>query len=189
MQPGFQKLPEAAVSKVNCELDKTLMFFNCDTTFDRTFTDVIMFEKDEWMSILRLATRWRFLNLRKIVIRRLEAFEFSALESIILGREMKLSKRLIEGYTEVVVSSDTISDEDAAVIGWQTTVKLLRLREKISINRNSLSWDGVVSLLSEKIRGALYNELLGILAEEMVYNTDSDYQSESEDEHYGVKKG
>ena len=134
-----------------------------------------MLKKDDWISILRLATRWCFLNIRKIAIKKLETSGLPHLENIILGREMKLSKRLIEGYAGVVASPDAISDEDAAVIGWQTTVKLFRLREKTYSSRK-MSWAGLVPLLSEKIRDALKDELSGILAEEKLYDTDFDYQ-------------
>jgi len=92
---------------------------------------------------------------------------------------MKISKRLIEGYTGVVASSNTISDEDAAVIGWQTTLKLCRLREERT-SRKLPSWVESVQMhsLSLNIRVALKEELSGILAEEMAYDTDFEYQSD-----------
>ena len=92
---------------------------------------------------------------------------------------MKLSKRLIKGYTGVVESSNTISDEDVAVIGWQTTVKLFRVREQRT-GAGGKQRD-------HALKDAIKDELSGILAEEKVYNTDSDHQSESSDEdshHY-----
>jgi hypothetical protein len=119
-------------------------------------------EKEEWISILRLATKWRFLIIRKIAMKKLENFEISNLESIILGREMKISKLLIEGYTGVVAVSKTISDEDAAVIGLQTTVKLFQLRDRRTGDRGRIS---------DTIRVALKDEFLGILAVEVGYNT------------------
>jgi len=110
-----------------------------------------------------------------MAIKKLEMFKLSALENIILGREMKISKRLIEGYRGVVASSSTISDEDAAVIGWQTTLKLCRLREERT-SRKLSSW--VESMQSLNIRLALKDELSGIVAEEMAYVTDFEYQSD-----------
>jgi len=134
-----------------------------------------MLKKDDWISILRLATRWYFLNIRKIAIKKLETLSLSHLENIIIGREMKISKRLIEGYIGVVGSSNTISDEAAAVIGWQTALKLCRLREERS--RKSSSWAESVPMQSQIIRVTLKDELSSILAQETLYDTDFDFQS------------
>ncbi len=101
-------------------------------------------------------------------MKKLEMVGLSRLEKITLGREMKFSERLIEGYEEVVASPNTISDGDAAVIGWKTTVKLFRLREEYQRQRRRYESGNP----SEMIRNALKDELSGILAEEMRYNTD-----------------
>jgi len=90
---------------------------------------------------------------------------------------MYISKRLIEGYIGVVASPNTISDKDAVIIGWQTALKLCRLREERT-SRKFSSWAESVPMQSQIIRVALKDELSGILAQETLYDTEFDYQSD-----------
>lgn len=98
--------------------------------------------KKEWISVLTLASRWRFLHLRKMAkaVLELECFKLGSLtsiEKICLGRELSIPSWVIDGFVGLVQAT-TITDIEALQIdslpGAETTAyKLFRIRElKIS---------------------------------------------------------
>ena len=89
-----------------------------------------MLSKSEWVSILRLSTKWRFLDLRKLAKSELEAGEeLTSVEKIILGREFYHVSWIEEGYKELVQKTDTITDDEAISIELPTAINLFRIRE------------------------------------------------------------
>jgi len=118
------------------------------------------------MSILKLATMWYFLEIRKVASQTLETFGMSSVEKIVLGREASVSKWVAEGYRELV-ASESISNGKVDVIGSETIIKLYRLREermkRISFNPLSLV------VLRTSVELAFKDELSGIRAVESGY--------------------
>jgi hypothetical protein len=88
--------------------------------------------EEEWISVLTLATRWRFLRVREIarvVLVHLDTL--TSVEKICLGRDLSISSWVVDGFVELV-QAKTIADEDALQIdnGAETTAyKLFRIRE------------------------------------------------------------
>ena len=90
--------------------------------------------KEEWISVLTLASRWWFLRVKamaKIILEHLGTL--TSLEKICLGRELYISSWVIDGLVGLV-DATTITDEEALKIdsGWcarTTTYKLFRIRE------------------------------------------------------------
>jgi hypothetical protein len=93
------------------------------------------------MSTLTLATKWHYLGIRKAALQALQKMRRSAIEKVTLGRALKISRWLIEGYQELSNINDTksITEEEAATIGWETTVKLQQIREERLRNRTNTS--------------------------------------------------
>jgi hypothetical protein len=88
--------------------------------------------KEEWASVLTLASRWRFLHLRamtKIILEHLGTL--TSLEKICLGRDLSISSWVIDGFVGLV-QAVSITDNEALQIdlGAQTTAyNLFRIRE------------------------------------------------------------
>lgn len=118
------------------------------------------------MSILKLATMWYFLDIRKVASQAVEKFGMSSVEKIVLGREASVSKWVVEGYKELVVS-EKVSNRDVGVIGSEAVIKLYRLREERMkrVSPNPLS----LVVLRASVELAFKDELKGIRAVESGY--------------------
>jgi hypothetical protein len=89
--------------------------------------------KEEWTSVLTLASKWRFLRVRaaaKSVLEHLQV-PLTSLEKICLGRDLSIPSWVIDGFVGLV-QAKTITDIEALEIdsGAETTAyKLFRIRE------------------------------------------------------------
>lgn len=122
--------------------------------------------KLEWISVLKLSTVWRFLNLRKLSRAKLETIELklTSTEKIVLGRKVHISSWVIKGYEELVLGDETIQDEDAVEIGLLDTLWLFRIRERLVRGQVSRLWSdagkpwSITMTLEETFQGEL-NEI------------------------------
>ncbi|KAH6893975.1 hypothetical protein BKA70DRAFT_1037514, partial [Coprinopsis sp. MPI-PUGE-AT-0042] len=94
--------------------------------------------KLEWISVLKLSTKWRFNELRKTAIEALdEAFELSAMERTLLAKEFDVPAWLMQGYEALIKQMESLdltheeeedsgdwTRDDAAKIGLNVVVKL-----------------------------------------------------------------
>jgi hypothetical protein len=99
--------------------------------------------KDEWISVLKLSTQWDFLDARDLAIKQLnDRPEIGSVERILLARQYHVAAWLRMGYNDLAKREEGISLEDAAIIGWETTVRLYRTREAaIKSYSNSYYYD------------------------------------------------
>ncbi|KAJ7812016.1 hypothetical protein B0H14DRAFT_2858373 [Mycena olivaceomarginata] len=95
-------------------------------------------KKDEWISVLKLSTQWRFLDARKLAIQQLQSrSDIEGVERVVLARQYDVAAWLRIGYTELVQRRDVISREEAEKIGWQTAFLLGQVREKACERRRN----------------------------------------------------
>lgn len=101
--------------------------------------------REEWISVLILASKWRFLRVRamaKFALMCVPVGPLKSLEKIQLGRELSIPSWVIIGLAELVQAT-TITDKEALLIdiGARTTAyKLFRIREQ-RIAGEILSWE------------------------------------------------
>jgi len=135
---------------------------NC---FGRDVLDHLPLSKAEWVSVLRLSTRWYFRKYRSLSLGKLESGnELSSTDKILLGREMFIHSWIFDGYTELVLRQETIHKEEALAIGFPTTFSIFRIRESRIL--------GIFdqSQANEAIREDFENELDVIMIEETGLN-------------------
>lgn len=85
---------------------------------------------EEWVSVLKISTSWAVPEIRETAIQRLSMFKIEPVDKVILATEYKVAKWLLEGYTELVLRSTTLSDQDEKRLGFKAASKLYRIREK-----------------------------------------------------------
>ncbi|KAJ7788782.1 hypothetical protein B0H14DRAFT_3575732, partial [Mycena olivaceomarginata] len=91
---------------------------------------ILSMPKDEWISVLKLSTQWYFLDARDLAIKQLnDRPEIGSVERILLARQYDVAAWLRMGYNDLAKRGEGISLEDAATIGWETTVRLYQTRE------------------------------------------------------------
>ncbi|KAJ7097285.1 hypothetical protein B0H15DRAFT_36347 [Mycena belliarum] len=90
---------------------------------------ILSTSKDEWLSVLKLSTLWRFLDARDLAIKHITDRGLGSVEAILLSRQYEVAQWLRTGYTDLARCEEGISLEDAEKIGWETTVRLYQTRE------------------------------------------------------------
>ncbi|KAF8216963.1 hypothetical protein K438DRAFT_1704090 [Mycena galopus ATCC 62051] len=96
--------------------------------------------KDEWLSVLKLSTQWRFLEARDLAIAQLNNHsDIGDVELILLARQYDVATWLRKGYTSIAERSEIISEEEAQKLGWQTAFRLSQVREKRIVGTPSRS--------------------------------------------------
>ncbi|KAK7024961.1 hypothetical protein R3P38DRAFT_2951956 [Favolaschia claudopus] len=86
---------------------------------------------DEWISVLKLSTEWRFLQIRKLAIEMLTSTsQISSVQRIVLARKYEVASWLRRGYLELAQSAESISEEEGELLGWKTAFRLIQARER-----------------------------------------------------------
>ena len=87
---------------------------------------------EEWTSILHLATRWEFDDIRALAIREIERCPLTPVEKIALSREFDISSLWsLNAYTELCERPEALTVQEALALGLQTTVRISQLRERL----------------------------------------------------------
>jgi len=86
--------------------------------------------KENWLIILRLATRWRFDKIRELAIRELEFLELPPAERISIYNEHGIDgERLLASYVELCKSPTVPSEADARLLQMEALIHVLQARE------------------------------------------------------------
>ncbi|KAJ2926567.1 hypothetical protein H1R20_g10527, partial [Candolleomyces eurysporus] len=87
-------------------------------------------EKDEWIGVLNLSTRWQMKEIRDHAINNLSKISLSPIEKVVLARAHKVAKWLKEGLTEIVTEDPIRPLEDLERLGLKTACRLLWIRDQ-----------------------------------------------------------
>ncbi|KAG6899466.1 hypothetical protein C0993_010109 [Termitomyces sp. T159_Od127] len=101
-------------------------------TLTRTLSD------DEWISVLRVSTTWRMLDIRRMAIEHLTSAPISLVDRIFLAREYSVISWLRSAYLALVEVNSELSRHDeltTEIIGLESSFKLHRVRESVLPSR------------------------------------------------------
>lgn len=134
--------------------------------FDRIPFVRLSLSSSEWISVLKLATKWYFLRLREIAINELERLhELTSIEKVTFGRKYRISSWVVEGLQELVCRHTSISDEEAIELDsdyMATAYKVYRTRERRILQ--------TISSVTEEIDNIFNDELEAIQADQKGYS-------------------
>ncbi|KAI6115849.1 hypothetical protein F5141DRAFT_1187318 [Pisolithus sp. B1] len=86
---------------------------------------------DVWLSILRLATRWGFNNVKELTVRELEKLEIECVDKISIYHEYNISKLyLIPSYITIVKRDKPLSFTEGVKLGMETVLRVADARER-----------------------------------------------------------
>ncbi|RDX44226.1 hypothetical protein OH76DRAFT_1111592 [Lentinus brumalis] len=88
---------------------------------------------EEWTSILSLATRWEFNDIRDLAIRQLQTLHgVSPVDKVILAREYEISGRwVLSAYMALCERPEPLSIPEASRLGLETSMRIAQLREQL----------------------------------------------------------
>ncbi|KAG5637570.1 hypothetical protein H0H81_004147 [Sphagnurus paluster] len=107
----------------------------------------------DWLSALKLSTMWDFRTIRQRAISALN-LGWEPVEGIVLGKAYRVPQWLIRGYHELVVRTQSITDDEAAAIGRETAARLLRIREEQRTD-NAAEFQGLARGRGERDRDVM----------------------------------
>jgi len=85
---------------------------------------------DEWTSILHLATRWEFTDIRALAIRELQSLSLNPIDKIALSREFDIQGRwTVDAYTALCERPDALTVPEASRLGLETATRIAQMRE------------------------------------------------------------
>ena len=130
--------------------------------------------KEEWISVLHLASGWGFLRVKATARIVLEHFDsLTSLEKIQLGRDLSIPSWVIDGFVGFV-QAETITDEEALEIDSgaeaTTSYKLFRIRElRIKVELIGLKEKETFSV-KEKVQEIFKEELDRLRSAETMFS-------------------
>jgi hypothetical protein len=95
-------------------------------------------ETSEWVSVLRLATRWNFPSFRALALEKLESVEPSV-DKLVLAHELNVTDWLLSSYTALCLRPEPLTLEEAERLKMSDVVLIFTAREwlKGSTDANS----------------------------------------------------
>ncbi|KAI5890027.1 uncharacterized protein SCHCODRAFT_02630666 [Schizophyllum commune H4-8] len=84
---------------------------------------------EEWLSILRLADKWRFTDLRAHALGMLKSTA-SPIDRILIAREFDVPDWLLPAFIDICMAPDPPSEAEAEQLGLSALVKIGRVREQ-----------------------------------------------------------
>jgi hypothetical protein len=86
---------------------------------------------EQWSSILKLAHKWDFVEVKAFALRELELQEMPALDKIILYHSQDIDRNLLQAaYTALTIRDESITIEEGYQLGMETALRLAHAREK-----------------------------------------------------------
>ncbi|KAF8814171.1 hypothetical protein BYT27DRAFT_7082785 [Phlegmacium glaucopus] len=90
-------------------------------------------EKEEWVSVLKLSTIWNMNKIREYAIHWLSTNgALTPIEKIRLARAHKVATWLEEGLTSLVGVVHSLTREELATLGWETSALIFWTRDNLS---------------------------------------------------------
>jgi hypothetical protein len=86
--------------------------------------------KDQWISVLRLSTKFFLKAARQLAIKYLTGMSMEAIERIVCAKEYFVADWLRTGYVALAQRAQKITPEEAEQIGWRSALFACHVREE-----------------------------------------------------------
>jgi len=85
--------------------------------------------KEHWVTILDLATRWKFPNVRDLAVRQLQKLDIKPVERVVLYDKYDLDKNLLLPAYTLLCKESSRSVKGGEQLGMPTVLKISEARE------------------------------------------------------------
>ena len=86
---------------------------------------------EEWTTVLKLANRWDFVEVKELAIRELQTRPIGPIQRILLYREHTVNEtHLHQAYTELTVRDEPLNMDEGRLLGLETVLQLADARER-----------------------------------------------------------
>jgi hypothetical protein len=85
---------------------------------------------EDWSTILELASKWKFPEVKDLAIRELEKFPMSDVDRIVLYHKHNIDKSyLVPRYAALCSREQTLTCDEGLSLGMETALNIARVRE------------------------------------------------------------
>ncbi|TFK45013.1 hypothetical protein BDQ12DRAFT_594672 [Crucibulum laeve] len=114
-------------------------------------TPGIKFTTAEWISILRLSTRWSFSGLSTEAIKHLSVLISDPVEKLVLGQECAIPEWFSWALDVLCTREEPFTDEEGRRVGLEVVMAVAKEREnRVKANRRKESVDGESMVLRKE---------------------------------------
>ncbi|KAG6908830.1 hypothetical protein DXG01_003183 [Tephrocybe rancida] len=89
------------------------------------------FSKEEWISILKLSTKWKLLDIRNLAIKQLSLANMAPVDMVVLARQFAVPTLLMSAYSTLVQREAALSPAERTKLGIETAFCLFRARASL----------------------------------------------------------
>ena len=107
----------------------------------------------EWISILQLATRWLFDDIRSLAIRELANFEIEPVQKVVIALQNDVPEWLHPSYMALCERHNPLSVEEARRLGVEVVAQLARAREIYRDHRYTIKQEVDLSNIVSEVFG------------------------------------
>ncbi|TDL18025.1 hypothetical protein BD410DRAFT_512536 [Rickenella mellea] len=87
---------------------------------------------EEWISVLHLATRWEFDDIRSLAIKELQTKQLDPVDRIVISQEYDItSDWTLSAYTILCQRARPLTVDEARRLGIETATRISQLRERL----------------------------------------------------------
>lgn len=139
------------------------------------------------MTILRLATQWRFPEIRELAIRHLEELKFEPIEKITTYKQYSVDKELLlPSYVTLCRSPKLPSPEEGRILTMETVLKLASVRERLLL---SASEHGCKTPTTATVPDDIVNAIVAELFELAIHSNDQTVRGDGQIMNNGKAAG
>ncbi|TFK23599.1 hypothetical protein FA15DRAFT_459035 [Coprinopsis marcescibilis] len=80
---------------------------------------------EEWISVLRVSSKWLFVHMRIIAIEHLTAVDMDPIDRACLAKELHIRSWLASSYEKLLMRPEMFTKEEAARIGWEVAIRMV----------------------------------------------------------------
>jgi hypothetical protein len=85
---------------------------------------------EEWVSVLKLAHQWKFIEVKALAIRELENISIPPLRKVVLYQKYEVDRNLLKpALTALTIRDEPLEIEEGREIGLETALDLAKARE------------------------------------------------------------
>jgi hypothetical protein len=89
--------------------------------------------KQDWISILKLATKWNFKDFRALALEKLTRETMDPIEKVSLAGAYDIPQWLRTGFDTLATRNEPLSVAEAKEIGYPVAIRVCQIREEIRV--------------------------------------------------------
>ncbi|KII95602.1 hypothetical protein PLICRDRAFT_34520 [Plicaturopsis crispa FD-325 SS-3] len=84
---------------------------------------------EEWTSVLELATMWRFQEIRRLAIEKMDTFSMDPIQKLVLAKRLEVTQWILPAIREVAQRAEPIGIDEVNWLGVEWAFKIAAVRE------------------------------------------------------------